>query len=82
MIKLFTGIPGCGKTYRAVYELQKESSKYYVFHNIDSLKMERFENGQFIKDFSKLDQDFISFSRLITNLRYALKSRKNMGGKY
>jgi len=61
MIKLFTGIPGCGKTYRAVYELQKESSKYYVFHNIDSLKMERFENGQFIKDFSKLDQDFISF---------------------
>ena len=61
MIKLFTGIPGCGKTYRAVYELKKECSKYYVFHNIDQLKEGAFEDGKFIKNFTELEQDFLSF---------------------
>lgn len=41
-VKLYTGIPGSGKTYRIVYELKYKDllDKYYVFHNIEELKME------------------------------------------
>lgn len=38
MITLFSGIPGSGKSYKMVAELSRLKNKYYVVHNIDSLK--------------------------------------------
>ena len=51
MIKMFTGLPGCGKTYRAVYELKKECSKYFILHNIDGLDESKFEDGKYIQSY-------------------------------
>lgn len=41
-IRLYSGIPGSGKTYRVVYELKYTDllKKYYIFHNIPNLKIE------------------------------------------
>lgn len=41
-IRLYSGIPGSGKTYRVVYELKYTDllRKYYIFHNIPNLKIE------------------------------------------
>lgn len=38
-IKVFSGIPGSGKTYRVVYDIfKKEGAKYFVCHNIDGFR--------------------------------------------
>lgn len=41
-IRLYSGIPGSGKTYRVVYELLYTDllKKYYVFHNIPNLSID------------------------------------------
>lgn len=62
MIQLFSGIPGCGKTYRAVFELVKAQGKYYVFHNISGLKQEKIENGEFIQTIPGRDEFNTFFS--------------------
>lgn len=64
MIKLFTGIPGSGKTYRAVHDFMKVKNEYYLFHNIDGLKSEKIDGGQYIKDFKSLDISFNDFFSL------------------
>ena len=46
---LFTGRPGSGKSYRIVCRLQQECGRYYVFHNIDGLKHDFFEDGKYIR---------------------------------
>jgi zona occludens toxin (predicted ATPase) len=38
MITLYSGIPGSGKSYKMVYDLNDLHNKYYVVHNIDGLK--------------------------------------------
>ena len=40
MITLYSGIPGSGKTYKMVAELDRCKSRYYVVHNIEGLKPE------------------------------------------
>lgn len=37
MITLYSGVPGSGKTYKMVAELDREKEKYFVVHNIDGL---------------------------------------------
>jgi len=64
MIILFTGRPGSGKTYRAVEALlsDKHTGKYFIFHNIDSLKESLIEDGTFIKNFTTIP-DFLTFAK-------------------
>jgi len=38
MIVLYSGIPGSGKSYKMVHDLEEEKKKYFVIHNIDGLK--------------------------------------------
>jgi zona occludens toxin (predicted ATPase) len=38
MIVLYSGIPGSGKSYKMVHDLEAEKKKYFVIHNIDGLK--------------------------------------------
>jgi len=37
MITLYSGIPGSGKSYKMVAQLDRVKSKYYIVHNIDGL---------------------------------------------
>lgn len=41
-IRLYSGLPGCGKTYRVVYEIIKTGllDKYFICHNIPDLKID------------------------------------------
>jgi zona occludens toxin (predicted ATPase) len=55
MIKLLTGRPGCGKSYRAVHDYMIEKDKYYLFHNIDELKSDQIDEGKYIRDFEHLE---------------------------
>jgi len=55
MINLYTGVPGSGKTYRMVYDLLKlPVGKYFVFHNIDGLKEDVIEQGEFIQEWTEI----------------------------
>jgi hypothetical protein len=58
MIEIYTGKPGRGKTYRAVYEIAKESTqkKYFVIHNIAGLKKEVFKDPEQVKTFEEIMQ--------------------------
>jgi len=38
MITLYSGIPGSGKTYKMVNDLDEAKEKYFIIHNIDGLK--------------------------------------------
>lgn len=38
MIVLYSGIPGSGKSYKMVHDLEEEKKKHFVIHNIDGLK--------------------------------------------
>lgn len=38
MITLYSGIPGSGKSYKMVYDLNDLHNKFYVVHNVDGLK--------------------------------------------
>lgn len=49
MITLFSGIPGSGKTYLMVSNLDAVKDKYFVIHNIDGLKKDYL--GQYGCDF-------------------------------
>jgi hypothetical protein len=40
MIKLYSGIPGSGKSYKMVSDLSEYRKSFYVVHNIDGLKPE------------------------------------------
>jgi hypothetical protein len=42
MIDAFTGKPGSGKTYRAVYDAYNQRKKWFIIHNINGLKEELF----------------------------------------
>jgi len=42
MLTVFTGTPGSGKTYRAVYDAWKNRSRYHIVHNIDGLNDSKF----------------------------------------
>lgn len=64
MIKLLTGIPGSGKSYRAVHDFMKIKDEYYLFHNIDGLQAEKIDDGKYIQDFTKLDMPFNNFFTL------------------
>lgn len=60
MIHLFTGVPGSGKTYRMVHDLLKlPDGKYFVFHNIDGLKEELIERGEYIQEWTQIP-DFLT----------------------
>jgi len=60
MITLFTGMPGSGKTYRMVYDLLRlPTNIYYIFHNIDGLKEELFEAGEYIQSWTDIP-DFLT----------------------
>ncbi|MBN2515952.1 MAG: hypothetical protein JXC33_07965 [Deltaproteobacteria bacterium] len=54
-IRLYTGIPGSGKTYRVVYELLSKEiqDKYFIIHNIEGLKHDKFINKSHIKSFGQ-----------------------------
>lgn len=55
MIQLFTGVPGSGKTYRLVYDLLKlPDGKYFIFHNVDGLKEEVIEKGEYIQPWTEI----------------------------
>lgn len=49
MITLFSGIPGSGKTYLMMSQLDRVKDKYFVIHNIDGLKKDYL--GQYGVDF-------------------------------
>jgi len=59
MIMLYSGKPGSGKSYRCVSDLLEKglSEKYYIFHNIDGLKSQKFECPDHVKDWSKYCSD-------------------------
>lgn len=61
-IRLFTGRPGSGKSYRVVDLLMGECDKYYVFHNIDGLKEYMFANGEYIKNWTEI-KGFLSLQK-------------------
>ena len=42
MLTVFTGTPGSGKTYRAVYDAWKKRGDYHIVHNIDGLNDSKF----------------------------------------
>lgn len=50
-IRAFTGIPGAGKTYRVVHDLVQKDvlEKYYIVHNIDSLRTDLIQGSELIK---------------------------------
>ncbi len=50
-IRLYSGIMGSGKTYRVVYELVYTDllQKYFVFHNLENLKID----SKYLKEFGK-----------------------------
>ena len=53
---LFTGKPGSGKSYRIVAKLMDISSKYYVFHNIDGLNHDFFdEDGKYMRRWDEIE---------------------------
>ena len=62
MIKLYTGIPGSGKSYRVTYELKQNEKKYYVLHNIKGLVESEIDEGKHIKRFSELGDFFTIFN--------------------
>lgn len=54
-IRLYSGIMGAGKTYRVVYELVYGDllQKYFVFHNLEQLKID----NKYLKEYGK-DSEF------------------------
>ena len=46
MIVLYSGIPGSGKSYKMVHDLEAEKKKYFVIHNIDGLKEDYLREGE------------------------------------
>lgn len=59
MFIFYTGLPGSGKSYRVVHDLlqtqnSKKGKKYYVYHNIDGLKEENFNDPFLINDWRDL----------------------------
>ncbi len=62
-IKLFTGIPGSGKTYRCVYELLKPEikDKYFIIHNIPKLNELYFDGGEYIRSYAD-DKNELSYN--------------------
>lgn len=79
MIKLFTGLPGAGKTYRAVYELQKVHNEYYVLHNIDGLREDKFDEGKYISRFPENEKEFRDFFSLENQKRLHEESKDKYG---
>jgi hypothetical protein len=76
MIKLLTGRPGCGKSYRAVHDYMIEKDKYYLFHNIDELKSDQIDEGKYIRDFEHLEGILLEKNRK----NYQQKLQKNIIG--
>ena len=55
---MYTGKPGSGKSYRVVYQLLRDSGRYYVFHNIAGLREAMIEDGQYIQRWDDIPQFF------------------------
>lgn len=55
-IKVFTGLPGSGKSYRVVNDISKPSiyNKYYIIHNIDGLKDDEIGFGENIRPLAEV----------------------------
>lgn len=80
MIDIFTGKPGSGKTYRAVYDAYKLRKSYFIIHNIDGLKDEAFHyvdsSGALCEHCVSLEsvggvnllQNYIQFEQFCTNI--------------
>lgn len=79
MIKMFSGLPGAGKTYRAVYELRGVCDKYYVLHNIDGLKEEKFDQGRYISRFPTGEKEFRDFFSLDNQKKLHEESKEKYG---
>lgn len=64
MITLYSGIPGSGKTYKMVNDLDEAKEKYFIIHNIDGLKEgylnkdQGFNFIQYVEEMKKDNPDF------------------------
>ncbi|MCE5334919.1 MAG: zonular occludens toxin domain-containing protein [Desulfobacteraceae bacterium] len=70
MIVLYTGNPRSGKSYRMVYEMLQPGvqDKYFIIHDIDGLKHEKFHNPGMLRQVDDVCKDSgISRAQFLTN---------------
>lgn len=64
MITLYSGIPGSGKTYKMVNDLDEAKEKYFIIHNIEGLKEgyltkdQGFNFIKYVEEMKKENHDF------------------------
>ncbi len=82
-IKVYTGLPGSGKTYRVVKELLDDyQDKYCIIHNIDGLKPEAFNPDSYVKSFSHSNNELAISVQVLFQIKTQRRIVEELKEKY